>query len=63
MKNGSIYDDLYEKMGEVDRKKAIRMFNTMAEYIDFYKQWIRVCSSINQAQENQNTELMKRWRA
>ena len=63
MKNGSIYDDLYAKMGMVDRTKAIRMFNTMAGYIDFYKQWVGVCSAINRSAENPNSELMKRWEA
>lgn len=62
MNNASVYDDLYQKMQEVDKEKAIRMFGTIGGYIDFYETWIRLCSALSPSTDNPNRKLLERWR-
>lgn len=65
MKNGeSIHDEIYKRMSKKpEREKTLRTWNTMKNYFEFYREWIRVCSQLSKSPNNPNKELLRRWKS
>lgn len=63
MKNGeSRWDEQYERMGgKPDIKRAMEVFNIMSDYIEFHKNWIFTCATLNKSADNPNRKLTRQW--